>query len=329
MKKIRRNQMSFYDIDLNQKIAGRHDLYEIKQIIDLSKLVYRIKPLEKKLGRSGYGIDVGLACMFLQFFYDLSDREMEKRLRFDMAFLWFCGFSAYEETPDHSYFCRFRKTLGTKGTAQIFKLIVKKTKDLGIMRSMFQFADATSIITKNTTWDERDLAIKKGEEALNNRNIKKHAADPQARFGCKGKGKFWYGYKGHVGVDMGSGLIERVAVTPANISDQEGFKHICPREGQMVFADKAYCLKKAQDAMFHIGATSAAILRQNMIGKNKDLDRFRSAIRAPFEGVFSKFEKRARYRGHAKIQFQLFMEAIVHNAKRLVRINAPPLFVGA
>ena len=128
---------------------------------------------------------------------------------------------------------------------------------------------------------------------------------------------------------MGSGLIERVAVTPANISDQEGFKHVCPRDGQMVFADKAYCLKKAQEAMVHRNAASGAILRQNMIGKNKDLDRWRSAIRAPFEGVFSKVEKRTRYRGHAKVQFQFFMEAIIHNAKRLVKINAPPLFVGA
>ena len=321
--------MAFYDIDLNQKIVDRHELYEIKKIVDFSKLTYRVKNSKAQLGRSGYGIDVGLACMFLQFFYDLSDREMEKRLRFDMAFLWFCGFSAYEQTPDHSFFCRFRKDLGTKGTSKIFKSIVTQTKELGIMRSMFQFADATSIITKNTTWDERDCALKKGEDALNNQNVKKYSADPQARFGCKGKSKFWYGYKGHIGVDMGSGLIERIAVTPANISDQEGFRHVCPRNGQMVFADKAYCLKKAQEAIVHREASSGAILRQNMISKNKDLDRWRSAIRAPFEGVFSKFEKRARYRGQAKVQFQFFMEAIVYNVKRLVKINAPPLFVGA
>ena len=66
-----------------------------------------------------------------------------------------------------------------------------------------------------------------------------------------------------------------------------------------------------------------------MKGKNKDLDRWRSQVRAPFEGVFSKFEKRARTRGLAKVQFQLFMDAIVHNVKRLIQINAPPLFVGA
>ncbi|MSR88468.1 MAG: hypothetical protein EXS67_02300 [Candidatus Margulisbacteria bacterium] len=44
----------------------------------------------------------------------------------------------------------------------------------------------------------------------------------------------------------------------------------------MVFADKAYCLAKAQDAMKKRGAYSAAILKQNMKAKNKDLDRLRS-----------------------------------------------------
>ena len=130
-------------------------------------------------------------------------------------------------------------------------------------------------------------------------------------------------------MDMSSNLIESIAATPANISDQDGFKHVCPKDGQMTFGDKAYCLKPAQLAMQAKGAFSAAILKHNMKVKNKDLDRWRSAVRAPHEGLFSKFEKRARYRGLAKVQFQLFMDAIVHNVKRLVTINAPPLFQGA
>ena len=33
-----------------------------------------------------------------------------------------------------------------------------------------------------------------------------------------GNNKHWYGYKRHVSVDMQSGLINKVAVTPANVS---------------------------------------------------------------------------------------------------------------
>jgi IS5 family transposase len=219
--------------------------------------------------------------------------------------------------------------VGTKRIGLLFKTIVNRSKEAGIMRSVFRFADATAVITKQTTWEERDRALKEGEDALNNANVEHYSADPQARFGCKGKSKFWFGYKGHVSVDMGSNMIESIAATPAHISDQEGFAHVVPRNGEMVFGDKAYCLAKAQNAMKKRGAQSAAILRQNMKTKNKDLDRWRSGIRAPFEAVFSKFERRARYRGLAKVQFQLFMDALVWNVKRLIQINPPPLFAGA
>ena len=329
MKIIRRTQMAFYDFDLKEKVEGKHELWDINETVNLTALLYRLKDLETEVGRHGYGVNVGLRCLFLQFFYDRSDRQMERDLRFNIAYRWFCGFTAFEETPDHSFFGRFRKQVGTQRIGKLFKAIVNKAKEKHLVRGVFHFVDATSIITKNTTWAERDKAMSKGEKALNNQNVKKYSADPQARFGCKGKSKFWFGYKGHVGVDMGSGLIESASVSQANISDQAGFKSICPRGGQMVFGDKSYCLKPAQESMSIRGAVSGAIFKRNMIGKNKDLDRWRSGVRAPFEGVFSKFEKRARYRGHSKVQFQFFMDAIVHNIKRLVMINAPPLFQGA
>ena len=321
--------MAFYDIDLQEQVKNKHELWDIKKAISCSSLVYRIKDIETQTGRSGYGADVGLHCLYLQFHYDLSDREMEQRLRFDIAFKWFCGFSAFEKTPDHSYFGRFRQAVGTRRIGKLFKIIVNKSKNAGVIRPVFQFVDATTIITKNTTWTERDQALNEGEKTLNNTNVKTFSADPHDRFGCKGRSKFCFGYKGHIGVDMSSGLIESAAVTPANVSDQAGFKHICPKDGQMVFADKAYCLKPAQIAMAIRGAVSAAILKNNMRGKNKDLDRWRSSVRAPFEGVFSKFKKRARYRGYAKVQFQFFMDAIVHHVKPLVNIQAPPIFQSA
>ena len=321
--------MAFLDMDLTEQVSGKHELWDIANTVNVSALAYRLKDLESMVGRHGYGVDVGLKRLFLQFMYDLSDRELERELRFNIAYKWFCGFTAFEQTPDHSYFGRFRERIGTKRIGKLFKAIVNKAKEKQLIRGVFHFVDATSIVTKNTTWAERDKAIKEGEEALNNANIKKYSADPQARFGCKGKSKFWFGYKGHVGVDMGSGLIESAALTPANVSDQAGFKHICPRGGEMVFGDKSYCLKPAQIAMAIRGAVSGAILKHNMIGKNKDLDRWRSSVRAPFEGIFSKVEKRARYRGQVKVQFQFFMDAIVHNVKRLVTIKAPPLFQGA
>ena len=57
---------------------------------------------------------------------------------------------------------------------------------------------------------------------------------------------------------MGSGLIKKTAMTPANASDENGLEHIC-LDGGMVFANKGYCLKEAQKIMCIKGCHSGAI----------------------------------------------------------------------
>jgi len=139
-------------------------LWKIENAVQFSSLMYRFSDLAIGVGRNGFRIDVSVKSLHLQFHYDLSDQELEKRLRFDMAFRWFCGFTAFEETPDHSFFCRFRKLVETKRMGMFFKTLVKRSKEDGIKRSVFRFTDATAIITKQTTWEERDKALKKGED---------------------------------------------------------------------------------------------------------------------------------------------------------------------
>lgn len=318
--------MNFEDIQLDQVVKETHQLYKIRQVISLKSMAYRIKDLATTVGRKGYGLEVALGCLLIQFLYDLSDRELEERLRYDMAFRWFCGLGITGQTPDHTFLSRSRKQIGTKRMGQIFNYINSKAEKSGIIRNVFHFADASAIVSKETTWKERDKAIKDGEDSFNNDNAGKYGADKDARFGCKGKDKFWYGHKKNILADMGSGLITKVAVTNANLPDQEAFVHICP-EGGMVFGDKAYCLKTAQLAMQANGCYSGAILKNNMKAKDKDRDRWISGVRAPFEGIFSKQEKRSRFRGRAKVQLQAFMDAIIHNIKRLVVINQPEFCV--
>jgi IS5 family transposase len=317
--------MLIFSYDLEKIVAVDHELRKVAKTVDFTKIARKFIELRTTLGRKGYGLDVGIKCLFLQFFYDLSDREMENRLRHDMALRWFCGMKIDETTPDHTFFWRVRETLGTRRIGQAFKNIMQKAEEKGIVRKVFTFVDTSAIKTKETTWEQRDKALADGEESLNNKNVASYSADKDARFGCKGKNKFWYGHKRHVSVDMGSGLIKRVAVTPANVTDQDGLTLICP-DGGMVVGDKAYCLKPARDAMAARGCHSGAVLKNNMRGKNFDKDRWLTKLRAPFENVFAKLERRARYRTTAKVQLQAFLEAMVFNVKRLVAIHAPPLF---
>jgi transposase, IS5 family len=47
-----------------------------------------------------------------------------------------------------------------------------------------------AIFAKANLWKERDDAIKKKVEKLNNETLPKVAVDKQARIGCKGKDKY-------------------------------------------------------------------------------------------------------------------------------------------
>jgi len=192
----------------------------------------------------------------------------------------------------------------------------------GYIDEVFSFIDASSLISKANLWKERDKAIEKKYEKLNNEVLPKVAFDKQAKIGCKGKDKYWYGYKKHACVDMQSGLINKVAVTPANVPDAKGYKNVCPNQGA-TYADKGYCTKEVNREAKRKGCHLRAIKKNNMKDKNKDLDRWISKIRAPYESVFSKQRKRTRYSGVAKNQFAVFMEAICFNLKRLTALDPP------
>ncbi|KAF0139915.1 MAG: transposase IS4 family protein [Ignavibacteria bacterium] len=320
--------MSFENYDLDKVVDPKHPLRKIEKVISFKSLTYRIKDCASELGRNGYGLEVAIRCLFLQFYDDHSDREMERELRDSIALRWFCGFGITDKTPDHTYFCRMRKIIGTKRIGKLFKVINEKAKEKGMIGGVFSFVDATTIKTKEATWEERDKALAEGEDKLNNRNIEDYSADPDARFGCKGKSKFWFGYKRNICADMREGVIVRIAATPANVPDGEALRHTCP-DGGMVFGDKAYGVKPAQIVMKTNNCHSGAILKNNMKQKNKDKDKWLTKVRMPFEGLFSKDETRARYRGTAKVQLQAFLEAMVHNVKRLVVVNCAPLFCEA
>ena len=121
-------------------------------------------------------------------------------------------------------------------------------------------------------------------------------------------------------MDMQSGLINKVAATPANVTDAAGLKHVCPDQGA-VFGDKGYCVNPARTTLQAQGCHDATIKKNNMKGKDKRKDYWLSQMRAPYERVFSKRPKQLRYRGTVKVQFQVGMHAFIHNMKRLITLG--------
>ena len=328
-------------ICLEDLVSSDHIYRKFQILWNLDPIRIELTRLEADSDHKGYGNFRMFLCLLLQFVEDLSDRELEKFLKENNAAKWFCQFGLTDKTPDHTVFTRVRERVGTNKLSKIFSLLRDQLKAQGYVSEVFTFVDATHLITKATLWKERDGLIekrlkklsnhasstKRAEEKdkiiadkleiLNNKNVSKLAVDKDARFGAKSKTKFWYGYKKHVSVDMQSGMINKVAITHANVIDSKGFKHVAPKQGA-VHGDKAFsdhnCQMVAKARNLHL----CAIKKNNMKNKNFDLDRWYSHLRSPYERVFSNQNKRTKYRGLAKNQFHAFMHAISFNLKRLV-----------
>jgi len=312
---------------LEKLVDQDHTFRQLNELINFAEIVSPYYGLYSDIGAAGIDILKGFKCLLVQFWEDYSDREMERALKDNIAVKWFCGFELLEDTPDHSYFGKLRKRLGTKNIADIFNKVNDVLRGKGYFGDVFKFIDASSVITKTALWKERDEAIKAGEEKLNNMVVNKYAADKEAKWGAKSKNNIWFGYKRHHSVDMRFGLIDKLAVTAANVLDFKALGNICP-ENQMIFMDKLYDCKTADLILDINNCAGATIRKNNNKNKNRDLDRWRSGIRMPFEGCFSKLRKRAKFRGRAKVTMQCFFEAICHNLKKSISIS-PPIQNGA
>jgi transposase, IS5 family len=320
-KMIRNKVQDMFETHVEELVRSDHPYRKLLAAIDFKKLCKPLKALfHETLGRKGYHVESGFAALVLQWMEDLSDRELERFLQENNAGKLFCGFSLLEKTPDHSYFSVLRSKIGTKRLGALFEAVNKQLRSQGLISDIFNFVDASQIISKINLWGERDKAIEAGLEKFNNITASKVATDPQARIGCKGNKNYWYGYKRNVAVCMKFGFISKVAITPANVTDGQALKHVCPKQG-VTYADKAYCDQTAQNIMKINGCESRAILKDNMKKKDFIRDSEISKKRMPFERVFSKQSKRARYKGICKNQFQGFMQALVFNFKRLISLN--------
>lgn len=305
-------------VSLDELVADDHIYRKFNNLVDFDSLSNTyLSHLVTERNYKGYGMDILFRILLLQFVEDISDRELAKYLLENTAAKWFCKFNLTDKTPHYSVFSKLRSKIGTQLLAQIFNKVKDQLKQKGYMNEVFTFVDASHLIAKASLWEERDQAIADKYEKLNNKNISKFAKDKQAKIGAKGKSKFWYGFKKHISVDMQSGLINKVAITPANTTDAKGLKHVLPHQGS-IYADKGYATKQANIDATKKGCYLRAVKKNNMKGKDHKQDVFFTKMRAPYERVFSKTNHRVRYKGIAKNQFAVFMESIAFNLKRMV-----------
>jgi IS5 family transposase len=305
-------------VNLEQLVPQTHTYRRLKSLLDFPRIIRAAKVKESPLGAIGFGIPRLILCLILQFMEDTSDREFERFIAENNSAKWFCGFGLTEKTPDFTTICKFRKTIGTHRIGKLFNEVKRQMQAKNYCSEVFTFVDSSALVSKLSLWEERDKVITAGYEKLNNEVLPEVSADPEAKIGAKSTKKFWYGFKKHTAVDMQSGMITKVAVTPANVTDADGAKHILPRSGA-VAGDKGFV--GAIREILRRGLHPMVILRNNMKDKNADLDRWITKVRCPHERVFSKQNNRVRYKGVVKNQGAEFLHAIAYNFRRLLALN--------
>ncbi len=92
--------------------------------MDFSFVKAALKDFYLDWGRDPWDPVLMFKMVFLQFLYDLSDRDIEEQCTWNMLFKCFLGLSAEELPPDHSTLCRLRLRLGAEGFQRLFNQTV-------------------------------------------------------------------------------------------------------------------------------------------------------------------------------------------------------------
>lgn len=138
-----------FETKLFDSALGKNHAYrKLNRLINFDKIAVTLQKKYSHLGQPGIPAVRGLKAILLQFWEDYSDREMEAAVRENLAIRWFCEFSLTERTPDHSYFGKFRKRIGTQYLADMFNSVNERLQKEELFGNIFYFIDASTIITK-------------------------------------------------------------------------------------------------------------------------------------------------------------------------------------
>jgi transposase, IS5 family len=269
------------------------------------------------VGRPSYGPLVLLKCLLLQQWYRLSDPGLEEALSDRLSFRRFVGLALADPVPDHSTLSRFRSELVRRGLSE--PLLAELNRQL----------DARGLMVKSGTLIDASLVEadcrgpRKGEPvaARSDRDASWNAMPETPLFG----------YKMHLAVDQGSGLVRRAILTPAHVSDKTPFLALVQGDEQAVYADKGYdgWWYKAGLAERGIedGIMAASYRQRPLDAEGHARNRAIAPLRAPVERSFAILKRwygyrRVRYRSLVRNALQLQLLALALNLRRALALRA-------
>ena len=312
-------QASFVDVLLPAGIGRNARLERIAGLIDWAKverLLSGVRPGET--GRPPYAPLAMFKALLLQQWYGLSDPGLEEALLDRVSFRRFCGLALDGATPDETTLCRFRNALKDAGLGEaLFAEILRQLEAAGFVLKTGTLIDATLVQSAVRAPPSGSTPV--GQES-------RSPADPDANWTRAGTGRrLFCGYKVHVGVDQGSGLIRSRILTPAKTYESEVADGLVLGDEKAVYADKAYEKRARRQALKARGVKDRIQHRRNKHQKvlprwqsvrNKLIGGIRQAIERTFSQLKGRYGfTRMRYAGLTANAFHLDLISIAYNLR--------------
>lgn len=303
-------------------------------------------------GGASYPGEPLLRALLLGVWNGLSDPGLEVQLRDRLSFRRFCRYSLADQTPDHCTLWRFRDELRRDGVLErLLCEINRQFEQKGLILKQGTLVDATFL-------KAAAKPPKKPKSAKTSKSAAPAAAaaqsqdsapaadggtpasqaqpacpDPDARWGRKGR-QSCFGYKMHIGVDAGHGLIRHVVVTNASVTDTEPADLLMSGDEKAVYGDQAYHTIARHDRLQAAGIKDRMMHRPNkhhaltprQKKRNQMIGRVRAAVERPFSVLKDRYHmRRLRFYNLAANQTHCFLAAVAYNLRRAAAVLlAPP-----
>jgi IS5 family transposase len=258
----------------------------------LEALIRPIYPTGEGPGRPPIGLDRMLRMYFLQLWFELSDPAAEEALYDSQSMRRFVGIDlGREAAPDETTICKFRHLLTQAAIGKQMLLEVNAyLAEHGYRIRNGTIVDATLIDAPSSTKN------------------KAKARDPEMHQTKKGN-QWYFGMKGHIGVDSKHKIIHHAEVTAANMADCNMLPELLHGQETRVWGDTAYQGKtdeirqkapRAQD-FTHRRARHNGEVDPVVYAKNHTKSRVRARVEHPFLVIKRIFGfRKVRYRGLQK-----------------------------
>ena len=323
--------------------VGTNEVLErLERLIDWPALAAVLAPVHgSRRGAPGYPAVTMLKAALLQQWYGLSDPGLEAALADRLSFRRFCGFALDARTPDHVTIHRFREALRRHDlTDRVFAEINRQIDGYGLILRRGTLIDASLVEAsvkrppKPPETEAGSASAPAGAEAPSGEErprskLVRSPLDPEAAWTRK-DGRRYFGYKAHVGVDQGSGIIRRHLLTPANVNDTVPAGALICGDEAAVHADQAYTSRRHREALKARGIRNRMMhrpdkhhpLTRRQIQHNRAIAR----RRAPVEQIFARLKRlcgwgRVRYRGQARNAVHLALLCTALNLRRMVGLT--------